>query len=148
MRSANPLCRCLLTVGVLATVAVDAAAINVEIPVFNGHLFAARRAASLRAQAEDQRLRDLEDSIARDVRAAWADSTTAYQRLSVTDQLLQQASLALDLAQARYNLGLGSIVELSQAQLNQTQAEIEQASARYEYQSQAALLAYQAGSLR
>jgi outer membrane protein len=127
----------------------DAAAINVQIPVFNGHLFAARRAAaSLRAQAEAQRLRDLEDRIARDVRSAWADSTTAYQRLSVTDQLLQQANLALDLAQARYKLGLGSIVELSQAQLNQTQAQIEQASAKYEYQSQAALLAYQTGSLR
>ncbi len=127
----------------------DAAAINVEIPVFNGHLFAARRAAaSLRAQAEDQKLRDLEDRIARDVRSAWADSTTAYQRLSVTDQLLQQANLALDLAQSRYQLGLGSIVELSQAQLNQTQAQIEQSSAKYEYQSQAALLDYQTGSLR
>jgi len=127
----------------------DAVAINVQIPVFNGHLFAARRAAaSLRAQAEDQRVRDLEDRVARDVRSAWADSTTAYQRLSVTDQLLQQANLALDLAQARYKLGLGSIVELGQAQLNQTQAQIEQASAKYEYQSQTALLEYQTGSLR
>jgi outer membrane protein len=127
----------------------DAAAINVEIPVFNGHLFAARRAAaSLKAQAEDQKLRNLQDSIARDVRSAWADSATAYQRLGVTDQLLQQANMGLDLAQARYKLGLGSIVELSQAQLNQTQAQIEQASAKYEYQSQAALLKYQAGSLR
>jgi outer membrane protein len=126
----------------------DAAVINVQIPVFNGHLFAARRAAAtLKAQAEDQKLRDLEDSIARDVRSAWADSTTAYQRLSVTDQLLQQANLALDLAQSRYQLGLGSIVELSQAQLNQTQAAIEQASAKYEYQSQAALLEYQIGEL-
>jgi len=127
----------------------DAAAINVQIPVFNGHLFAARRAAaSLKAQAEDQKLRDLQDSIAREVRSAWADSTTAYQRLNVTDQLLQQANLALDLAQARYKLGLGSIVELSQAQLNQTQAEIEQASAKYEYQAQMASLDYQVGALR
>jgi len=127
----------------------DAAAINVQIPVFNGHLFAARRAAaSLKAQAEDEKLRDLQNNIARDVRSAWADSTTAYQRLSVTDQLLQQANLALDLAQARYKLGLGSIVELSQAQLNQTQAEIEQASAKYEYQAQMASLDYQIGALR
>jgi len=127
----------------------DGAVINLQIPVFNGHLFAARRAAaSLKAQAEDQKLRDLEDTIARDVRSAWADSTTAYQRLSVTDQLLQQANLALNLARSRYQLGLSSIVELSQAQLNQTQAQIEQASAKYEYQSQAALLEYQTGSLQ
>lgn len=126
----------------------DAAAINIQIPVFNGYLFSARRtAAQLRAQAEAQRVRDLEDRIARDVRAAWADSTTAYQRLGVTDQLLKQASLALDLAQARYNLGLGSIVELSQAQLNLTQAQIEQASAKYDYQIQRTLLDYEVGSL-
>jgi len=126
----------------------DAAAINVEIPIFNGYLFSARRAAArLRAQAEAERLRDLQDRIARDVRAAWADSTTAFQRLAVTDQLLDQASLALDLAQARYKLGLGSIVELSQAQLNLTQAQIEQASAKYDYQIQRALLDYQAGVL-
>ncbi len=44
--------------------------------------------------------------------------------LAVTQQLLDQANLALNLAQARYKLGLGSIVELSQAQLQQTQAQI------------------------
>ncbi len=126
----------------------DAAAINVEIPIFNGYLFSARRAAAhFRAQAEVQRLRDLQDRIARDVRAAWADATTAFERLGVTDQLLKQASLALDLAQARYNLGLGSIVELSQAQLNLTQAQIEAASAKYDYQIQRALLNYQVGAL-
>lgn len=126
----------------------DAAAFNVEIPIFNGYLFSARRAAArLRAQAEAQRLRDVQDRIARDVRAAWADATTAFQRLSVTDQLLKQAALALDLAQARYNLGLSSIVELSQAQLNLTQAQIEAASAKYDYQIQTALLNYQAGAL-
>jgi outer membrane protein len=126
----------------------DAAAINVEVPIFNGYLFSARRAAArLRAQAEAERLRDVQDRIARDVRAAWADATTAFQRLGVTEQLLKQAALALDLAQARYNLGLGSIVELSQAQLNLTQAQIEQASAKYDYQIQNALLDYQAGRL-
>jgi outer membrane protein len=66
----------------------------------------------------------------------------------VTDQLLQQASLALELAQARYTLGLSSIVELSQAQLNLTQAQIEQASAKYDYQIQRAMLDYQVGRLR
>jgi outer membrane protein len=127
----------------------DAAAINVQIPILNGYLFSARRtAARLRAEAEAQRLRDLQDRIARDVRAAWADANTAFQRLAVTDQLLHQASLALDLAQARYKLGLGSIVELSQAQLNQTQALIEQATAKYDYQIQRTMLDYQTGQLR
>ncbi len=123
-----------------------AAGLNINIPIFNGPLFAARRArAEFRARAEDQNLRDLADRIAREVRVAWLDSQTAYQRLALTQQLLDQANLALDLAQARYKLGLGSIVELSQAQLNQTQAEIEQTSARYDYQIQFAALKYQLG---
>ena len=56
--------------------------------------------------------------IARDVRVAWLNATTAYDRLALTRQLLQHAQSAVDLAQSRYDLGLSSIVELSQAQLN------------------------------
>jgi hypothetical protein len=43
---------------------------------------------------------------------------------SVTRQLREQADLALDLAQQRYSLGLGSIVEFTQAELGKTEADI------------------------
>jgi len=126
-----------------------AAGINVNIPIFNGFLFSARhQEASLRAQAADQGMRDLADRIGRDVRIAWLDAGTAYQRLAVTAQFLHQATLALDLAQGRYKLGLSSIVELSQAQLNLTQAQIADTSAKYDFQIQSAVLAYQIGQLR
>lgn len=59
-------------------------------------------------------------------------------------QLLQQANLALDLSQARYKLGLASIVELSQAQLlQQTQAQIGSAQATYQYRLALAVLNFQ-----
>jgi len=45
-------------------------------------------------------------------------------------------------------LGLSSIVERSQAQLNKTEAEIQQARARYDYHSQLAALNFQVGGLR
>ncbi len=126
-----------------------AAAVNVQIPVFNGHLFSARReAAHYRALEADQNLRNEQERISRDVRAAWASSTTAFQRMDVTTQYLRQASLALDLAQGRYQLGLSSIVELTQAQLSLTQAEIENLSAKYDYQSQYSVLQYTLGLLR
>ena len=80
-------------------------------------------------------------------RTAWLDAGTAYQRLAVTAQLLKEATLALDLAQARYKLGLSSIVELSQAQLNLTQAQIADSSAKYDFQIQSAALSYQIGQL-
>ena len=124
-----------------------AAGVNINIPIFNGRLFSARAAeARLRAGAVDQSLRDEADRVAQDVRLAWLNAQTTFQRIALTQQLLDSASSALDLAQQRYKLGLGSIVELSQAQLNQTQAQIEQASAKYDYQAQIANLNYQIGA--
>jgi hypothetical protein len=91
----------------------------------SGFLFNARaKAADLQTEVQRQRLADLRDNISRDVRNSWQDTNRAYQRMSVTQQLCEQASLALDLAQARYNLGLGSIVEFSQAELQKTEADI------------------------
>jgi outer membrane protein len=126
-----------------------AAGVNVNIPIFNGHLFSARRTeAELRAQAAEQNLRDLENRISRDVQVAWLNANTAYQRLGLTAQLLDQAKQALDLAQTRYDLGLSSIVELSPAQVNKTSAQIASASAKYEYDLQRAALSYQVGALK
>jgi outer membrane protein len=119
----------------------------VNVPILNGNLFVARHAeAALRAQAAGERVRALENEIARDVNIAWLNARTAYQRLDLTGQLLDQATQALDLAQSRYDLGLSSIVELSQAQLNKTQAELEQASARYDYLAETAALAFETGA--
>jgi outer membrane protein len=127
----------------------EGVAANVSIPVFNGHLFSARReAARQRAMESDQRLRNQQQIVARDVRVAYGGTITAYQRIDVTAQFLRQAALALDLARGRYNLGLSSIVELTQAELNLTQAEIENLSAKYDYQSQYAVLQYTIGALR
>jgi len=124
-------------------------AANVSIPVFNGHLFSSRReAANQRAMESDQRLRNEQQQISRDVRVAWAAANDAFQRIDVTAQFLRQAALALDLAQGRYNLGLSSIVELTQAQLNLTQAEIENLNAKYDYQTQNAALQYTLGLLQ
>ncbi len=125
-----------------------AAGVNVEIPVFNGFLYSAKsREADLRAQATRQRLIDLRNRISRDVRTSWLAASTAFDRVSVSEQLLAQANLALDLAQTRYRLGLSSIVELSQAQLQQTQAEIGNAQAGYEYRLALAVLRYQTSGL-
>jgi len=75
------------------------------------------------------------------------EPNTAFQNLDVMSQLVDQANSALELAQARYKLGLSSIAELSQAQLNKTAADIAYASARYEYQIRRAELDYQTGTL-
>jgi outer membrane protein len=125
------------------------AAINVQVPIFNGHLFSARRrAAEFQLRAADQRLRDLQDRVGRDVRTAWGGARAAYEAIGETAQLVKQANLALELAQGRYNLGLVSIVELTQAQVGQTQAQVENLNAKYEYQEAYAALQYTIGGSR
>jgi outer membrane protein len=126
-----------------------AAGLNVSIPWLNGGLYNARRAeAEFNAQANRRRLDEVGQRIARDVSVAVLAAQSAAQRMALTAQLLRQATLALDLAQARYELGLSSIVELSQAQLARTNAEIQSVGSKYDYQIQRALVAYHTGDLR
>jgi outer membrane protein len=126
-----------------------AAGFNVNIPIFNGRQFNALHAeANAQASAQQQYLRDLQNSVVREVRKAWLNANSGYQRLAVTQQLLNQANLALNLAQERYKLGLSSIIELSQSQLNETQAQIAATSAKYDYEAELSALNYQVGSLQ
>lgn len=124
-----------------------AAGVNMNIPIFNGFLYSAQaKEAKLRADATAEQSRDLRNSIVRDVHTAWLEANTAYQRVDVTAQLVKQADMGMKLAQARYKLGLSSIVELSQAELQQTSAQIDNTQAQYRYRLALATLNYQMGT--
>lgn len=125
-----------------------AAGVVVTLPFFTGGLNTARQnEAELRAQAADQLLRDEEARIARDVQIAWLNATNALERLNITERLRAQATQAYSLAEARYQAGSSSVVELSQSQLNQTAADINQATTRYEYLLRRSILDFQTGIL-
>jgi outer membrane protein len=120
-----------------------AAGVNINLPLFNGFQFDARaKAADLQTAVNRQRLSDARNNIARDVRNAWQDSQRASERLSVTRDLREQANLSLTLAQSRYNLGLSSIVEFTQAELQKTEADIEDTDAQYQYRLTQIVLAF------
>jgi outer membrane protein len=126
----------------------SAAGLNISIPLFNGNLFASRHEeANERATAAQYDTQDAANQIARQVRVAWLEASTAARRIDVSERLVVEAGEALRLARTRYENGLGSIVELSQAQLNQTAAEIENASSRYDYLSRRVMLRYAMGEL-
>jgi outer membrane protein len=123
-----------------------AAGINLTLPFLNGGLYKARETeADMRAHEAAERAKLVENRIARDVRIAWLGVNTSAERVDLTARLLDQATLALDLAQSRYDLGMSSIVELSQAQLAKTSAAIQNANAKYDYQIQRAVLNREAG---
>jgi outer membrane protein len=126
-----------------------AAGVNMNVPLFAGGYYKGRRLeAEYQARAADENLRDEENNIIRDVQVTKLNLEYSYQRLALTRQLLQNANQALELAQARFNAGLSSIIELSQAELNQTEAQIAVANARYDYQTQNSALDFQLGRLR
>ncbi len=126
-----------------------AAGLNVTLPILNGHLYSARHEeAQFRAAAAGKDVDTLMVQVSRDVRIAWLEANDAYRRLDVTNRLVDEANKALRLAQTRYDLGLGSMVELNQAQLVQASAEDAAASARYDYLSRRAALDFVTGALR
>ena len=124
-----------------------AVGVNVSVPIFNGFLFSSQASeANFRAKAAAENTRSLRDRVARDVRTAWLAANTAFQRVSVTAELAKQADLSLNLARERYQLGLGSIVELSQAQLQQTDAAIGYVNAQYQYRLSLSTLNFEIGA--
>jgi outer membrane protein len=126
-----------------------AAGVQLTVPLFEGGALVARQhEAEIRARVADESLREAENNAVRDVRLAHAAASTAYRRLSTTRELLKHATEALELAEARYRAGSASIVELSEAQLNQASAAIALANAEYDTRIQEAVLDYAAGTLR
>ena len=120
--------------------------VNMNVPIFNGFLFTAEASeANYRAKAAAENTRDLRDQVVRDVRTAWLSTNTAFQRVGVEEELAKEADLGLTLAQGRYQLSLGSIVELSQAQLQQTDAAIGYVNAQYQYRLSLSTLNFEIG---
>lgn len=126
-----------------------AGGVQLSVPLFAGGFYVARqREAELRARADDELLRTVENNVIRDVRIAWLDVNDAMQQLQTTEDLAANAQEAFTLAQARYQGGISSIVELSDAQLNLTSAQIAEANARYNVLIQQANLDYQMGIIQ
>jgi outer membrane protein len=126
-----------------------AAGVIISVPIFNGGLFKDRREeAESHAAAASKDVQDLAIEVARDVQVAWLNANDALKRLDVTARMVAEANEALRLAQARYEGALSSIVELNQAQVNQTSAQIAEAAAKYEYLARRAELNYAVGVLR
>jgi outer membrane protein TolC len=70
-------------------------------------MFGARaKAADLQTEANRQRLSDLRNNIARDVRNAWHDTNRACERLSVT----QKTAADIEDTDAKYQYRLTQIV--------------------------------------
>jgi outer membrane protein len=126
----------------------SAGGIEVSVPVFAGGLYKAREdEANFRARVASERLREAEDGVVRDVRIAWRDLLNAREQLRTSQRLVAASNESLELAEARYRVGTSSIVAVSQAQLQQTSAQISETNAHYTVLMQQSVLDYELGRL-
>ena len=127
----------------------SAAGVQLSLPLFAGGFYTARQhEAELKAQADAELLRAAEDDLVRDVHIAWLNVNNALEQLDTTEELVRSATEAYDLAEARYQIGSSSILELSQSQLSLTSAQIANTNARYDALIQQARLNYEVGVLQ
>lgn len=123
--------------------------LNLNIPVFNGRTFQARRQeADSRANSAAEDVKDAELRVAREVRSAHAEALNAQRRIGLAERYLAQASRLLTMAETRYNAGLGNIVEVNQAEVAKMTAELNATNARYEYRLALGWLDFTLGRLR
>ena len=66
----------------------------------------------------------------------------------MTEALVQNADGSLALAKARYEQGISSFLDLNQAELAETSAQVARANARYEYLTQRDRLEFETGNLK
>jgi len=109
-------------------------AVTLTVPLFQGGLTRGRvseaRANELAAEAQ----RDAtQQSILLEVNQAYADLESATARVEVMKLTVQKARENLEIAQGRYEAGLGPYIEVTDAQLSAVNAETDHIQALYDY---------------
>lgn len=122
-------------------------ALTATLPLFTGFLQRNQELAA-RSQINQQRieLARIEQQLSLDVWLAWQQLNTASARISATDSLLSSATQSNQAALARYKAGLGSLLNVLNAQSSLADARQQQARAGYDWSSARLQLA-QAGGL-
>jgi outer membrane protein len=118
----------------------------VNIPIFNGYLtkYQVEEArANLELLAASEAL--LRQTIYQDVKQAWLNLEEAADRILTAELSVRQAAENLDLANGRYNSGVGSPIEVTDALVAASNAKTAHITALYDYRLSQASLAKAVG---
>jgi outer membrane protein len=118
----------------------------VSMPIFTGGLIEnqVKEAAAQEAAAMAQST-NIEQALTQQVTNAYLDTVNFTQQIKLGEELVKTAQEALSLAKQRYKLGLGSVVEVTQAEVGLTASQTKLAEAQYDYKISEVTLAYAAG---
>lgn len=99
-------------------------------PIFTGFLTDHEVAeAKLRQDAVTHAMEDLRQQIVLQVKSAFLDWQASLERIAQAERTLAASRAELDLAEKRYEVGLGSIIELTDAQRRFTEDKAQQVQA-------------------
>ncbi len=122
--------------------------IQLRVPLFTGFK---NRYGLMQAKADldaaNAALKGQEQAVTLQVWSSYYGLKTASQRLKTTHDLMQSATESYDVALARYKEGVGTILDLLQAQSSLENARAQSIEARSDWFTSAAQLAYDTGSL-
>jgi len=115
-------------------VRTSVAGVQVQIPIFSGFARNARvQQANARIQQNQFRLDRLERQAASELRT-WIDNTQeAQQRAASQRRAVEQAQRGYEIASAQYNAGLGSQLQITDAEVALRQSEFNYAQAVFDY---------------
>lgn len=117
------------------------AGVMLSMPLFEGWLTQGKVSearANLHAlEAQGQTFRR---SVLIELNQAYADIESAEARIAVMESLLKKADESLELAQGRYAAGVGTYIDITDAQVASVNAETDHVQALYDYQLAAARL--------
>jgi outer membrane protein len=116
------------------------------MPIFTGGLIENQiKEASAQQAAAMAQSANIEQALTQQVTTAYLDTLTFAQQIKLGEELVKTAQEALSLAKQRYKLGLGTVVEVTQAEVGLTAAQTKLAEAQYDYKIAEVTLAYAAG---
>ena len=122
--------------------------INLSIPIFSGYATTYRvRAAEAQADVKSGQLKQLRLQVALDVWTAYQNLTTATQSLRTTADLLSSAEQSERVALGRYKAGVGSILDVLNAQSALASARQQRIQSTFNWNINRATLAQAMGSL-
>ena len=107
---------------------------SVTLPVFNGFL-TQKQIDEARANLNvvKSSIEILKQNIYLQVKQAYINLTEAEKRIPVTEMSVNQAKEYFDLANGRYNVGVGNSIELQDAEINYNNAQLSYVQALYDY---------------
>ncbi len=122
------------------------AGVVLSVPLFTGFLIENQvREATEQEQEAQAAQHYAEQAIQLEINNAFLAEQTLTQQIKAIEALVKQTQEALQLARQRYQLGLSSIVEVTQGEVAVTTAETRLAETQYDDKAAEATLAYAVG---